>query len=176
MAILELSVASSDCQPARKLVAVGTEEDNRLGTAAPVRPALYTAPGVLLTLGVGVAPSLISMAAATVMQRDRADTVPKRDRDGLEHCQEWNRLSRFRKSSRLLCGFSLKLFLTRTTRSWRQVIAEPELKYLETAELKSTRPSGSGDPARNLTGHSDSGSALRNGSRWRGQPSRDTDG
>jgi hypothetical protein len=37
--------------------------------------------------------------------RDRADAVPKRDRDGLEHCQEWNRQSRFRKSGRLYVDF-----------------------------------------------------------------------
>jgi hypothetical protein len=38
--------------------------------------------------------------------------------------------------------------------------AEPELVYPESTEFKSTRPSGSGDPAQNSTGHSNSGFAL----------------
>src|SRR5208283_1023142 len=40
------------------------------------------------------------------------------------------------------------------------ITAEPEQMYPETAVFKSTRPSGSGDPARNSTGHSNSDSAL----------------
>src|ERR1017187_8861467 len=42
------------------------------------------------------------------MQGIKADTVPKVVSEGLEHCQEWDRLSRFRKPDCLLRGFSLK--------------------------------------------------------------------
>jgi hypothetical protein len=38
--------------------------------------------------------------------------------------------------------------------------AEPELVYPESTEFKSTRPSASGDPTQNSTGHSNSGFAL----------------
>jgi len=40
-------------------------------------------------------------------------------------------------------------------------IAKPELVYPEGTDLQLTRPSGSGDPARNSPGHRDSGFALR---------------
>ena len=40
-------------------------------------------------------------------------------------------------------------------------IAEPESLYPETTTFKSTRPSGSGDPEQNSTGHSYSGSAIK---------------
>src|SRR5271157_4766784 len=39
-------------------------------------------------------------------------------------------------------------------------IAEPESMDPESTAIKSTRPSGSGDPAQNSTGHGNSGSAL----------------
>ena len=54
-----------------------------------------------------------------------------------------------------------RLELIRTKRSLsRSVKAEPESMYPETTAFKSTRPSGSGDPEQNSTGHSYSGSAL----------------
>jgi hypothetical protein len=56
--------------------------------------------------------------------------------------------------------------LATKTGQWANIawsIAEPGKVYRETAAFKSTRPSGSGDPAQNSTGRSNPGFALAAG-------------
>ena len=84
---------SSDCRPERKSrpsVAVAAVDEERTDAALPQASKLEGTPSALPVLCAAVAPVPISIPAAAVMQREKADSVPKRDSQGLEHCQEWN--------------------------------------------------------------------------------------
>ncbi len=84
--------ASSDCQPAPKLSAPAPEDDRRLRAAVAGCPAPCTpVPSALTRPCAGVPRVPISIAAATVMRRNKAEGVPKGAGNGLEHCQELNR-------------------------------------------------------------------------------------
>ncbi|MFZ1085000.1 MAG: hypothetical protein WAN35_08545 [Terracidiphilus sp.] len=93
------NAVSSDCQPERKSCPAEAADEEKMDVGLPSARMPGAAPRALPKPGVPVTPLPISIAAAAVMQEEKADSVPKRDRCGLEHCQDWDRQFHFRKTS-----------------------------------------------------------------------------